>query len=395
MTSPFDATASMLGYLFQCRLALADALRRLRYQGSFTVSLETLEDVVFDTEGKPTELLQTKHHVSRAASISDASRDLWKTIRVWAEGFSQNRWESDTIHYLATTETANSPSIAYLLRQTSRDEVTARDRLDQVARTSASVDNRPCYDAYLALSPIERLSLLQRMVVLDRTPTIESIDTLLRQELTTTVRRDQLDAFVMRLEGWWIQRVVLHLRRTQSDDAIRSEELDAYIDLLRDQFGPENLPIDPDLLDAPIDETAFANHIFVAQLQLLGIAGKRVVNAMRQFYRASEQRSRWLREGILRFGELQAYDRRLCEEWDIRFNQMLDDLGQEVAEEKLVEAARILYRWAEQDASFLIRVSCNEPFICRGSLQMLSDTRNIGWHPQFVERLKHIVSQAS
>jgi hypothetical protein len=395
MGNPFDATASMLGYLFQCRLALVDALRRLRYQGSFTVSLETLEDIVFEKEGQPTELLQTKHHVSRAASVSDASADLWKTIRVWAEGFSQNRWEADTIHYLATTETASSSSLAYLLRQRSRDEVRARDRLDQVARTSENVDNRVCYDAYLKLSGDERLSLVQRIVILDRTPTIEALDTLLRQELTTTVRREQLDAFITRLEGWWLQRVILHLRRTPPDDAIRSEELDVYIDLLRDQFGPENLPIDPDLLDAQIDEAAFANHVFVAQLQLLGVAGKRVVNAMRQFYRASEQRSRWLREGILRFGELQAYDRRLCEEWDIRFNQMLDDLGQEVAEPKMVEAARILYKWAEQDAAFLIRVACNEPFICRGSLQMLSDTRNVGWHPQFIERLKHIVSEAS
>src|SRR5438046_2091611 len=99
MSNPFDATASMLGYLFQCRLALVDAIRRLRYQGSFTVSLETLEDIVFEKQGQPTELLQTKHHVSRSASISDSSPDLWKTIRVWAEGFSQNRWEADTIHY--------------------------------------------------------------------------------------------------------------------------------------------------------------------------------------------------------------------------------------------------------------------------------------------------------
>ena len=192
MSNPFDATASMLGYLFQCRLALVDALRRLRYQGSFTVSLETLEDVAFEAEGQPKELLQTKHHVSRSASISDASPDLWKTIRVWAEGFTQNRWDSDTIHYLATTETANSSSLAYLLRQRSRDEVKARERLDHVARTSENADNRVCYEAYLNLSGDERLSLVQRIVILDRTPTVDLLDTLLRQELTTTVRREQL-----------------------------------------------------------------------------------------------------------------------------------------------------------------------------------------------------------
>ena len=39
MSNPFDATASMLGYLFQCRLTLADALRRLCYQGRGTNAL--------------------------------------------------------------------------------------------------------------------------------------------------------------------------------------------------------------------------------------------------------------------------------------------------------------------------------------------------------------------
>lgn len=156
-----------------------------------------------------------------------------------------------------------------------------------------------------------------------------------------------------------------------------------------------NLPIDEELIQVDIDEAAYLNDVFVAQLKLLGLAGKRVLNAMRQYYSASEQRSRWLREGILRFGELQTYDRRLQQEWDILFTAMLDDLGQEATEEEMVKAARILYKWAAQDAAFLIRPSCDEPFICRGSLQMLADSRKIGWHPQFLERLKNIVREAS
>ena len=395
MNNPFDASASMLGYLFQARIALADSIRRLRYQGSFTVSIETLEDVVFESVGQATELLQTKHHVTRTARIADASADLWKTLRIWVDGLQNNKWGVDTIHYLATTATAGPETIAFLLREHGRDPARARDRLNQTAQSSQNVDNRVAYEAYLSLSPSERLSLVERIVILDRTPAIEAVDQLVRQELTTTVRREQLDAFISRLEGWWLQRVIIHLRRLKPDDAIRSEELDTKIDSLRDQFGPENLPIDDDLTDPQIDESAFDNHVFVAQLRLLGFAGKRVLNAMRQYYRASEQRSRWLREGILRFGELQTYDRRLCEDWDIRFTEMIDVLGREAAEGQMVAAARILYKWAEQDASFLIRPACDEPFICRGSLQMLADTRHIGWHPQFIDRLKHIVEEAS
>lgn len=395
MNSPFDATPSMLGYLFQVRVALADSIPKLRSLGSFTIGLETLEDVVFAKEGRPLELLQAKHHSGSAANLSDASSDLWKTLRIWADGLRAGRWGVDTVHYLATTSAASADSAASMLRSHGRNPLAARDRLNEVARASQNSLQRPLYDAYLALSDDERLSLLERLVVLDRAPDIGEIEQVLRQELTTTVSRTHLDSFVSRLEGWWFKRVVEHLRRAMPDDMIRSEELDAAIDRLRDQFRPDNLPIDDELTEVEINEAVYVNRAFVAQLTLLRVGGKRLIHAMRHYYSASEQRSRWLREGILRFGELGAYDRRLCQEWDIHFAAMLDEVGEEATEEEMVKAARALYKWAEQDAAFQIRSSCDEPFVCRGSLQMLADSMRIGWHPQFVERLKDLVKEAS
>ena len=43
----FSAAASALGYLYQVRYALFEALRRLRNDLEFSVSLETIDDVVF------------------------------------------------------------------------------------------------------------------------------------------------------------------------------------------------------------------------------------------------------------------------------------------------------------------------------------------------------------
>ena len=54
----------MTGYLFQCRYALLDALKRMVQDVDFQVSIETLDDVVLDQEGEALELLQTKHHTS-------------------------------------------------------------------------------------------------------------------------------------------------------------------------------------------------------------------------------------------------------------------------------------------------------------------------------------------
>jgi hypothetical protein len=51
----FSAADSALGYLYQARLGLLWALKRLKDSSDFVVSLETLDDVAFETKGQPDE----------------------------------------------------------------------------------------------------------------------------------------------------------------------------------------------------------------------------------------------------------------------------------------------------------------------------------------------------
>ena len=64
--STFSAAASALGYLYQFRLALVCALRRVSKGEEFQLALETLDDVVFEKNGEPSAILQAKHHRERS-----------------------------------------------------------------------------------------------------------------------------------------------------------------------------------------------------------------------------------------------------------------------------------------------------------------------------------------
>src|SRR5262245_28652869 len=115
--SKFSAVDATLGYLYQIRSALLWALRRLKVGPDFLVSVETLDDVTFETsEGVPSDLLQTKHHLNGVASLTDASPDLWKTLRVWFEGHSSGDIPSAANLYLVTTGTASDNTAASKLR---------------------------------------------------------------------------------------------------------------------------------------------------------------------------------------------------------------------------------------------------------------------------------------
>ncbi len=80
--SQFSAAPSAAGYLYQARLALLLCIPHANSGVEIEISVERLDDVAFEKNGTPVELLQTKHHIDRVASLSDASPDVWKTLRV-------------------------------------------------------------------------------------------------------------------------------------------------------------------------------------------------------------------------------------------------------------------------------------------------------------------------
>lgn len=142
----FDATASMVGYLYQCRFALFKAIEATCDAPGADISIERFDDVAFEQNGDPVELIQTKHHLAGKGSLSDASTDLWKTLRVWAERIAA---DSATVissrFFLITTATAPSGSAASLLRVDGRNETKALALLEASAATSTSATNALAY----------------------------------------------------------------------------------------------------------------------------------------------------------------------------------------------------------------------------------------------------------
>lgn len=107
------------------------------------------------------------------------------------------------------------------------------------------------------------------------------------------------------------------------DAVIQIAEIEAKVDDLREDFQRKALPVDmADAYPPDIDAAAYYARPFIRQLQLVGVGGRRLDFAKRDYYRAFEQRSRWTREKLLFDGEISTYDRRLHEEWEVRYEAM-------------------------------------------------------------------------
>ncbi len=383
----YSAASSSLGYFYQCRYALLEALRRLSEGNPISISIETLDDVVFETDDSAVEVLQTKHHINAHANLTDASPDLWKTLRIWIEGQSDGNIPQDARFFLITTAVCNNGTAAAYLRPGVRDEKKALERLAAAASTSTSETNSPAYRAFRSLKAEDRELLVTSITVLDDSPSIGQLDDQLQQAVFYAVERQFLSSYLQRLEGWWFGRVVKHLL---DDNAlpIIGEELEAEASRIREQFKEDNLPIDDDIMWATVDASGYMGRTFVEQLNLIDVNQDRVVHAIRNYYRAFEQRSRWVREDLLYVGDLERYEEQLIEEWDLIFQQMRDALGEDAAEEAKIRAAQDLYKWVETGGTHrVIKPAVTEPAIARGTYQMLADDLRVGWHLEFCKRL--------
>ncbi len=384
--SKFEASASALGYAYQFRYALLRALEQIKYSLDWTIAIEAADDV--EVSGASRELRQLKLR-QPGTTLGDSDPDLWKTIRIWSEGYQAKSIDpTSTKLYLMTTASVSTDSIGMLLSadESVRDIATAQTKLDAVSISSKNKKNKSAYDAYRLLGKEQKTALLQAIYVLPQGDDIEGVRTKIQQAIRVGLRPQHLIPVLERLEGWWFQQCIEVMSKTKP--AIDAADLDSFVADVRDRFGPTALPIDHDILNADTPDIAeFSDRTFYQQMVLTEINSYRMQVAVREYLRAVTQRTRWSRINVLHPGELENYERKLTEEWRIVFERLKDDLGPEAAEEEKIRLAKRIYSWAEDANLPPIRENCTEGFVIRGTFQMLADSQQVGWHPEYAARL--------
>lgn len=375
------AAASALGYLFQCRYALLEGLHALADTPQLLISVEKFDDVAFEANGEPTQLIQTKHHGTKG-DLSDTSVDLWKTISVWLDKLAQDVDAPFRMKFaVLTTASAPETSASSLLRMRERNEENADKLLMAAAKSSENKTTEKARSAYAALPEQLRLSLLRSVMVLDGSANIIDVRDEIARELRHSAPRDQIHKLVERLEGWWFGAVIRAMSGARPD-AIPVSAIEQRVDELREEFKREALPIDvKTLVPSQSIIAELDRRPFVRQLRKIAIGGRRVEFAIRDYYRASEQRSRWAREELLLDGELEFYEQELTEAWEPRHAAIVEEAGSGSADEKIA-LGQSVFKWAEQEANFPLR-TVRERFLTHGSYHILANRFAVGWHPDF------------
>src|SRR6185437_10197936 len=382
MRNKDDATASLTGYLYQCRYALLAGLEASKAKPALVLTIERFDDIAFESGENVDQAIQTKHH-GTAGELSDASVDLWKTLAIWIDRTIANpQLPFETQLVILTTGTAPEASAAALLRggRAQADVRKACDILIAAASKSKNSTTLAARTSFLGLSDEVRLSLLSAVVVYDNAPSIIDVRDEIEALVAFSAPAHQVSTLVDYLEGWWFARVIEMLAGTASGGTsvttIRSK-----VDELREHFRIDQLPLMEGAAEATTEQQrAASERMFVQQIRAVGIGEQSINTAIRDYYRASAQRSRWARESLLLDGETARYEAELKDRWGREFEANRESFDQTSNDQKLA-CGRKTFHWANR--SQIPFRNRSEMWLTAGSFQMLADDLHIGWHPDY------------
>lgn len=385
----------MLGYLFQVRYALLALLTSDGFDSQLYV--EQLDDVVTENPGA-TKLEQLKHSTKPGETINGYSVEFWKTLRIYCEAYSDGLINpADSMLCLITTATAEPGSPpSFLKKDKSRDELKAKHLLKHIASTAKNQALEKAYDAFNKLDDDELDRLLACVVVIDQSFTIDAVPQKIKQ-LFNGVKAAHYDPVYERLEGWWFDLVVKHLLEG-SKVPISKAAVKEYLADIDDQFGIDRLPIDcEDFYPSPEAIEDGKRRMFVRQMHAIQLQATRIRLAIEDYYRALEQRSRWVRDLVLVDDEeLARYEKRLVREWE-RIVATLEEDGLPVETDKeYVAFGRKVFSLIE---ALNLPIRANMPpghlYVVRGTYHKLADSEKpaVYWHPKFLDTLKALEAE--
>lgn len=251
---------------------------------------------------------------------------------------------------------------------------------------TASEANRNGYTAYLELTPPQQAKLLERIQIVDNSVDIQELLKKIQYHLRFIAPVGHEAAIFEQVSGWWMIKSIQLL--TDEFEYISYNELKHRLDEIRDSVTRDNLPDDfPDFIDTA-DLSVYDENTFIKQLKLVNCGSRVLRSAISDFRRAFEQRSKWIRQNNCTVEELRRFDKQLYDYWQRLFS-ILQDETEGFENALLVTSGYDFYKkyFVEMDIPVRIREKFTSPYLSKGSCQILSDEKRIGWHPNYQELL--------
>jgi hypothetical protein len=374
------AAPSLTGYIYQLSQAL---LYLLELKEGDTLGIEVIDDIHVDTI-TGTDLVQSKLQLT-PASLTDGSRHLWNTLRIWADAIRDGSLDLSQTRRLVllTTATTSAGTIAAALEQGESAKAVAA-RLLAVPK-STDVTLRPSFDSVHKLTRTTLTKLVSRVAIAACQPSPKDIGKAIGQQLVrkTFHPRTVQDA-INPLRGWLEARI---LDASGKGITITEAEFGDTLRRIRDSLTETSLPARQfGAAIAPRDVAGQMDEQYVKQLGLVRADDEVIVRSIEHFLHASNERNEWVSKGELLPDDLTAFDKDLTDRWKPLHDMMRLKLEQQSSADHLCKAGLLHFHEVET-VHVPIRQGWAYIYLTTGSYHILANRTVVGWHPDFQRRL--------
>ncbi len=392
-----SAEAAALGFYYQALYALLVLFERSTDDSA--VSVEQLDDVQLSADGQEL-LFQLKHSISATpTSTSIKSRAFWRTIKAWIDILPEISLPDTTLHLVTVGTIVKGDPLEALTEQSSDQTTMVTATVEEAERVRAArfqakadgkdlpySDRADGCEAFLDLSGPQRASLCSRIRLVPGSPDIASIEEKIATGLTM-VPAEQRPVVATKLVEWWNRELVYSLCGRRDRIISRQELLSRFAGIVG-ELERETLSVDFEQTDPPEDYQP--DGMLTRQIKLVKGLRTDISKAIREEWRAREQRSLWLEANAGNATKIGAYDKILEENWSDRHSTLKEECEAKDAASK-EQAGLGLLRWSHNEAPNAVRpidTNWNAPYYVRGSLQILAVNLKVGWHPDYEDHLK-------
>ncbi len=391
--STHSAEAVALGFYYQAFYALLTLIER--DTDNAAIAVEQLDDIDLKVDGQ-TLLFQLKHSiVATPPSITIKSRALWRTMKVWIDLLPRLALSETTFHLVTvaniqsesvmtalTSLDINREDLVIAMVEEAQSVMDARTIAETMKKALPYADRVDGCKAFLALSEPERLNLLRRTLIKQDSPAIGEIETLVANHLKL-LPPEERSTVAKRLLEWWDREIVYSLC-DKRERVISRAELQNQITIIIGDIEQDKLLPDFETVSQPEDYQP--DGMLARQVRLVEGKLSDLSKAIREEWKAREQRSKWLNEKPSMATVIGEYDLVLQEHWSDYHSQMAENCAGVMDQEKCESGLNIL-RWTHEKAPLIVRpiaAGWNAPYYVRGSYQVLAINLKVGWHPDYL-----------
>lgn len=346
------------------------------------VALEVLDDVDVALPDGSALVEQAKSGLV-TNPIANWSKDLWKTFSNWIDaveaGLIDLKKTRFRLYVVQKKKGEYAESLSF-----ARTEAQVKKVVDEIRQTYAKEQPEGCkkyIEKFLEYDPEKLLSLVTSFELeTGDSDLIERIKDHLSVSVPDILLNDACHAAI-----GWVKNTSDDLIQAKKYPAIPRSQFSDWVSNFNNRFSFNHLLryTSPAPSAEEIEENRSSALTMMKQLELVELGGEKFAEAMSDFLQAKTNKVRWAEHGLVYGDEFIDFKKRLMKKWEL-FSK---EIRMQYMSSLEVDRGQLLYLKC-MDAEVKLNDIDSPGFFIRGTYHECSNTRDVGWHPNYRDLLE-------